>query len=343
MLPYMAVVLSYDHVGPATAHDSVYHQLQRQLPGSVYAQLTDGGLPYRRKMAESATAFSNQMPYYLVKPLYTWSAYACYKSGVSLLGATVLPSALCYFLIGLLLLIWVRRYTPPVPGIAFASLVMVSKPLLEIAGSSTPDALSALLILAALLAVEEAQPRLMAAALLLAVCARIDNVIPAMVLGLLMLKGRKRWLLPAVAAVSCLCITVAIPHRYGWSALYYPDFARSLNLDYTQQDHFRFGSYRDLVASHVMTGLFSTDAVLFAALGVLLYMGKRDRRLIGAIAVTVAVRFVLQPVIADRLYVPYYLCLLVLLARWVIAISIPVRCSAGPHPPSAGSDQFPPG
>jgi hypothetical protein len=329
MIPYMAITLQHDQHDPAFVHDSVYALIRQQLPADTYGQLIDGGLPYRKKMAEDPAAFTRQMPFYLVKPLYTGLVYLAYKSGLSLLRATVFPSVLCFFLIGTLLVRWIRKYIQGPLAVLFSTLVMLSAPMWDLARSSSPDGLSALLLLLAFYALmEKGSLLLIGMALLGAIFARIDNVIPAtFVATLLVYSGnisRKYYAaLLACIIVSYGCVTFTT-HAYGWNVLYYPTFARSLNLTYTYDAGFHLRDYIDLVKSHVMTGLFSSSLLLFLALGSLAFIREMrptlrnldaDQRLLIAIFGTIALRFVLQPVIADRLYVAYYLCILIVLIR----------------------------
>jgi hypothetical protein len=310
MLPYMAVVL-----GPAS-HDSVYSLARTHLSPETYALLSDGGLPYRREMAANAASFAQQMPYYSVKPLYTGLVYVCYHLGVPLIGATVLPSLLGYIGIGILLLVWTRKYLPGAE--LFCALVMVTAPMWEMARTSSPDGLSAFLMLGGLYFILEKGPMLAAFALfLLAVFARIDNVLPAVALLALTVPLKRFAWMGACLGLAYLAVAASgLP--YGWSILYYPTFAKSLNLDYAYHASFHFSDYAALVKSHLMTGLFYSYLFLFLALGCLVSPGF-DRRLALTLLGVIVVRFALQPIIADRLYIPYYLCVLVLLVRRVTA------------------------
>src|SRR5579859_2496626 len=106
MLPYMAVAIGYQDNNPDFVHDTIYDIARHQLPAPAYNQLIDGGLEYRRKMTANAGEFHRQMPFYTVKPLYTWLVYFIYKLGVPLIQATILPSLIGYLLIGALLILW---------------------------------------------------------------------------------------------------------------------------------------------------------------------------------------------------------------------------------------------
>jgi hypothetical protein len=80
MLPYMAIALQHDMHDPKAIHDSVYALAGRMVPSPEFRELTDGGLAYRRKMAGNAWEFQSQLPYYVVKPLYTRQVYYFYRA-----------------------------------------------------------------------------------------------------------------------------------------------------------------------------------------------------------------------------------------------------------------------
>src|SRR4051812_6427835 len=108
MLPYMAVILSYD--GQQNVHESVYNTARQELPAEAFRLLTDSSQAHRRETAQHVEEFNLQMPFYIVKPLYTGLSYLFYKSGFSLTRSTVIPSILAFLCVGLLMLVWCTKY-----------------------------------------------------------------------------------------------------------------------------------------------------------------------------------------------------------------------------------------
>lgn len=333
MLAYMAVVTGYDHSEPGMIHDTVYAIARRQLPAATYNQLIDGGLEFRKRVAEDPAEFYRQMPFYTVKPLYTWLVYLMYKAGAPLVQATILPSFLSYFLIGSLLVFWIRKYLPFMLAIAVSALAMVSAPMWDVVRCSSPDCLSALLLLSAMYFVLEKKSLVgVFVFLLLSILARLDNAIPAVfILSLLAVSNKwetgitlKKYLM-MLLAISCACLFISFNARQpGWSIFYYPTFLKSLNLSYSLHPEFHGKDYISLVISHFMTGLFFSNLVLFLILASLTFVGRPnfrfrdmafDQLFVLVILAILLVRFVLEPVIADRFYIAYYLCILILLIR----------------------------
>ena len=333
MLAYMAVVLGYDNSDSNFVHNSVYKIAKDQLPAETYNQLIDGGLEYRKNMAQNSSEFYQQMPFYAVKPLYTRLIYFMYKAGVPLIAATVVPSFIGYFLIAFLLIIWIKKYLQLTLAFAVSMLIMLSAPMWDIARLSTPDSLSAFLLFGALyFMIERRSLFLTFSFLLLSIFARIDNVIPCILIVSLIafsnkwehkISKQKYLVMLIFFLLSYLSITLGT-RKYGWDILYYPTFSKSLNLNYTYHAKFHFQNYLALSMSHIMTGLFYTYLLLFMALALMVFISRSpfnfrnlsfDQLLVGVIISTIIIRFILQPVIADRLYIAYYLCILILLIR----------------------------
>ncbi|HEV3411502.1 MAG TPA: hypothetical protein VG101_03445 [Puia sp.] len=333
MLAYMAVVLGYDHSDSNFVHNSVYKIAKDQLSPETYDQLTDGGLEFRKRMAENSSEFYQQMPFYSVKPLYTRLIYFMYKAGVPLIPATLVPSFIGYILIAFLLIIWIKKYLQLIFAFAVSLLIMLSAPTWDIARSSTPDSLSAFLLLGALyFMIERRSLFLTFSVLLLSIFARIDNVIPSIfIVSFLAFSNKwkdkisiqKYLVMLMFILLSYLSITLGT-RKYGWDILYYPTFSKSLNLNYAYHAEFHFQNYLALSTSHIMTGLFYTYLPLFMALALMVFVSRTpfnfrnlnfDQLLVGIIILIILVRFLLHPVIADRLYIAYYLCILILLIR----------------------------
>jgi hypothetical protein len=170
-------------------------------------------------------------------------------------------------------------------------LIMLSAPMWDVVRCSSPDCLSAFLLFSAMYFVLERR-----------------SLVVVMLLFIVF---------------SYLYITLSA-RQFGWNILYYPTFIKSLNLSYSFHPEFHLKDYLALSISHIMTGLFYSNLLLFLALSGLIFIGRSplqfrrlsfDQLFVSIIIVTIIVRFVLQPVIADRFYIAYYLCILVLLIR----------------------------
>ena len=123
MLAYVGIARSIEVNDADELHAEVYRLLRRSVPASDVEALTGTSseattsLPFLAATANDPRAFTQQLPFYLVKP-----AYPLLIAGVSLLGvdpfdASVLIASAAYVAFALLLVAWLRRYHPSPGGI----------------------------------------------------------------------------------------------------------------------------------------------------------------------------------------------------------------------------------
>lgn len=333
ILPYMGVLLSYDKADAATVHHKVYAIAKEQVPPMLYNRMVDPSSVYRSSVANSPEVFHTQLPFYIVKPLYTGAAYLFYKAGISLPLSTVWPSVVAYFVTSLLLFAWLNKYWTGWYACAGGLLIMLSPPLLTVAGLSTPDALSGLLLFTAVYFLTEKKSAWGTVVfLLLAIFARLDNIIPAAFFLAIIFFGKewkkkipagKKLVFPALLLLAYFAVSYNV-RSFGWSILYYPAFVKQLNPSYTANSAFNFAGYVSLIKSQLTTGLFFSFISLFFFLVLLLLWNislvsfsrcTTEQAVALVFIAIIIVRFILQPLVADRLYIPYYLSVIAFLVK----------------------------
>jgi len=70
MLPYMAIVIKMEHSDINVIHKITYNSAKENIPSQEYGLLIPDSSQYKTKMAESPADFYQQLPFYVVKPLY---------------------------------------------------------------------------------------------------------------------------------------------------------------------------------------------------------------------------------------------------------------------------------
>jgi len=333
MLPYMGVVLSYNNnAGIDAVHRQVYAAAKSQVPENFYQRMVDPSNAYRNGVAQSAETFRSQLPFYIVKPLYTRLAYWFYRMGANLTTATVWPSVIAYCLTGLLFFHSCKKYWSVGYACAGSILVMLSSPLITAAGLSTPDAVSGLLLFSAVYLLTETKSLAGACVvLLLSVFARLDNILPAAgILAAIFLTNKRNYKMPAgkMAFIAAMLLLVYFlvagnARAYGWSILYYPAFVKQLNTSYTANASFNFSGYAGLVKAQLTSGLYFSFLSVFLFLTIyylwnIPFSTKQlslEQLLAVLFVLIIVLRFVLQPLINDRLYIPYYLSLIIFLVK----------------------------
>jgi hypothetical protein len=333
MLAYMAVAASYENSNTVAVHDEVYQLVKKELPSEKYQLLVDSSNKYKTNMEHNVAEFNLQMPFYVIKPLYTGMVYLFHKIGFTLTKSTVMPSIIAYFFIGLLLVHWIRKYLPTYAALLLGFLIMLLSPMLQVAKLSTPDCLSAFFIIWAIYFVVEKKAIVVPFILLLiSVFTRLDNIIlavlffPALTITKNLNKGIpfRKQLIFVVVAVLCYFIVSSGAMSYGWSMLYYPSFSTHLNAEHDIHQAFSIISYLKLVSAQLMVGLFFSWITIFIFLIALLCLKTKqssnrkwniDQTILLLFLFVIVIRFLLQPVIADRFYIPYYLVVIVFLIR----------------------------
>jgi hypothetical protein len=335
MIAYMAVVKGYEQKN-LNLHDTVYKIAKSEIPSNAYAHLVDSSSPYRRRMAANAEAFNAELSFYIVKPLYTGLAYFCYKTGLPLTKSTLVPSLIGYLLLGLFIFFWLTKYMQVILAFAGGLLIMFSAPFMGAVKLSSPDCLAALFVsLAFYCLLENKMLWKIYVFLLLSILTRIDNVLPCFfILSALAFTNKWKYKIPLSAflfllAGAAICYWL-IPYTFPFYHISYSSFLTHLNPNYEIRQQFIFSDYIALAKSQLMTGVYFSHLAVYILLIVFLFIGRFplkwqqmnfDELLSLLFLLIFIVRFLLQPVIPDRYYLPYYLCVLILVVRKLARVS----------------------
>lgn len=330
MLGYMALVIRMDTHDLNEVHATTYGKARQDIPAEEYRKLTEA-LPFRTKMASDPLQFEKILPIYSVKPLYIGLCWLSYKWGFSLVNSTVVPSIISYFIIGLFLLFWLRRYLKPLTAFLSALLIMCSMFVVAIAGHSTPDCLSTLfLFVSVYFILEKRNISLMLLFFLLSVFTRVDNVITCFfVISFLafnkkwkMINPRQYLLMTAILGIAYVLAILPVT-QFGWSIFYYSQYARHIDFSRDFNRPVTFSSYTELVYSKLVTAMVSTQFTFFMFL-CLLTLGNPfsswrkftfDQAFLLLLLFIIFFRFLLLPDLSDRFYFGFYLVFIILLVR----------------------------
>lgn len=325
MLAYTAVILQYD-AQTKDVHQLVYQLASRQLPAETYDLLAGASNSERKNWKENAATFHQKLPFYVIKPLYTIIAYGFYRSGIPIFKATMMPSVIAYIMTGILLLMWLSKYLRSVPATVICSMIMLLPPVLEAAKLSTPDFLAGMLLFYGVyFLVEKASVTWFFIFGILAVLSRIDFILPLLILLLALTFLAKELSVGKLIAFMSIAVVIYLliasnASGYGWSILYFPSFLRTLNARHEVQSAFAMHDYWELLKAQVMTALYHSHFVWLLLIAMLTLLQYRLYELksnmafliIISLLIAIAVRFLLQPVIADRFYIGYYLLFITL-------------------------------
>lgn len=311
MISYMGVATEYSVHDPQVVHDSVYHDLKREVPAPVYRDLT-GDHEERRACLLSSKEYNDQLSYFRAKPLYTLMIAGLNKAGVSLVRATLIPSIIACFFLMLLVYHWLSLYLKKPFAFVTALLMSLLPIFVELDRFSTPDAVSNFFVLLSLYLVTTAKNKWwILLSLFLSVVARVDNFVLAIVVAyFLYLKGTKNvvWKLGIVGAVAGISI-IGIPVLMGDSPTWFTKFA-FLGSVTSYVNH-----WRDVIYT------LRTDALyLLLILATAFMLRKADYAIkmpLIIIVITILARLILFPSLQERFYAAYEFAVIILLVKYL--------------------------
>jgi hypothetical protein len=336
MLGYMAIIIRMDGTKDIKeVHRIVYKNASDNIPQRDFQKLVDTSGP-RARFAADPHYFEKVLPIYIVKPLYTWLVYLSYKAGLNLPAATVFPSLIAYFLIGLLLFHWLNKYLKPVIAFLTALLIMTSVFMVASANLSSPDLLSAFFLFsAAYFILEKPDIRLAFLFLLLSILTRADNAITSFFIISLLSFSNKwarkitkvQYFLMVFILVGAYFVAICQVRQFGWSLFYYSQYIKHMDFNRDLDKAFTLADYFSYMYSKAITGLISSHFTFFMLLSSLIIFIpfptrpknlSFDQLFVLLLVLTILVRFVLLPDLSDRFYIGFYLVILVLLIRKLV-------------------------
>ncbi len=144
MLGYMGNVRLHDTTEPVKLHDLVYDELRSSVPQTAFDSLTgaqdQNGSEHDRLV--NPLHYVEFLPFFAIRPMYNETIYLLSRTGIGLVWSVRLISAVCYWLLGVLVLIWLGKYTPLSPVLAL--LIMLMPHITFLGRQTASDALSVL-------------------------------------------------------------------------------------------------------------------------------------------------------------------------------------------------------
>ena len=303
---------------PATSFDSTHARVYREaallMPQQDFVALS-GRQP---QLMQSAEKFQGILKYYEIKPGYLLMVRLFHALGFDLVSSTYLPSLVSYFLLGCLLLVWLRQLF----DIVFASIITLgicALPfMVQTARYSSPDMLCAALLLVGIYFISENRfPSWGLLPLSLAIAVRPDAVILFLFLTLVLVRDKK---ISGIAATGIMIlgsifsflmvgghllmdyVFTTSPYSPQWGAVellthYMNSLTDGLNSIMNSQ-------------TIVMMFLAVTSLFMRVKMGYSLSNDLWSLLVISSLA-TFVLRYLLHPVIEDRLMLACYLVIII--------------------------------
>jgi hypothetical protein len=318
----MANAVAMSGASVQVIHATVYREARAGIPGPTFQHLTgdDPSEPAHegnsfRQRAIDPYRFAEFLPCFAIRPVFNQFIYVLhYWLGLGLLKAVVVIPVVSYWLMGWVVFFWACRYVPTAWAALISSLTLLSPPLWELARSTTPDALSSLVVLLAMFLLFEKQFLLPGIILLMAsVYVRTDNaVLVLLVLAYLFLADLGFHVLETATLAALAFASVFLINHfsgdYGPKVLFYRSFVEAPAG--VGEIIPRFGLHEYLQAlklaiASVVHGYY-IPFVLMGAVGVL---RPRSRAIFAVVALTTiytAAHIVIFPNPETRFFGPFF-------------------------------------
>lgn len=232
MVPYIGVAQSYISADKKEIHRNTYDQIQKNLSKEQFNQIIGADQPtpnYRSLVYENKEYFSQQLPFYSVKPLYPALILALKSIGVNFVSASVWVSRISFLLCMLVILIWLDRYLRKESASLAFLLILFSQASVFFSRFSTPDSLSGFFFLLCSYLLFAAKKPVQSILLFpLLILARPDNLIIVLLFSayiFLFHSSKRIWASGAVVTMGVqYWAQTILSGNYGWGALFYHSF-----------------------------------------------------------------------------------------------------------------------
>jgi hypothetical protein len=297
---YIALVIEKEQGSMEGVVDRTKEVLQQELPAREYQDHAD-----RISSADPMT-----FERYRIKPLYVLLVLAFHKLGFSYIHATLVPSLLCYFLIGLSVWQVVVKRMDPVKTFLVSMACMLIFPTLLLARLSTPDSLSCFILLNTVLLIYDERSKILWYSLfMLAICIRLDNVVSELIFLFALWKwpvgsftnklGTKKYIKMSLGLIGiALLVNLSSTHHFLW--FMDPNFSEPPG-QYLKS----LGQYFYVIPGSFFMYLFVL--FIFSGLGRGFSWKQEVNYIFYTVCAVVLVRFLLYPFYEERYLTPYLL------------------------------------
>jgi len=298
LLSFAGNVALTDTSDPEKAHAMVYRE--RLTPHLLGTDADDAQARMLRKRAADAYCWALYLPYFSVKPLYILTMEAVHKAGASVIDASRIVSAICFF--GVAIAVWIYTRSP------LALVILILPESMVLGQANEPDGMSTMLLLVGLSAVFLKDANLGILPLMVAIWVRPDDaILCVIVLVFLWFVGKLEWQKAAVLVVLAAASEMSMSHfGYGWRSLYFHTFLAG---DPTEIAHFTALDYLHALLRGVIAALHSSLPI-YAILWALCLTQVRERgmrRILWIVGLASLARFVIFPNYEPRYYGVYFI------------------------------------
>ena len=293
LLSFAGNVALFDASDPVQVHAMVYRE--RLTPHLRGTDADDAQARILRKRASDPYYSALYLPYFSVKPLYILAMEGAHRAGATVIDASRVVSAVCFF--GIAIALWLYTRSP------LAAAILILPEVMPLGQVNEPDGMSIMLLLLGLWALFLCGANLGILPMIASVWVRPDNVVLCVImLAFLWLLGKLEWAKAAALLALAVGSEVFISYfGYGWRSLYFHTF---LTADAGEVPHFTAADYVHALSRGSATALHSSLPV-YAILWALCLAHTRDRgmrRILTLVGLSSMAHFVIFPNYEPRYY-----------------------------------------
>jgi Gpi18-like mannosyltransferase len=270
----MGLVLKLDGMkDDASVHAKVYEEVKKVASEEEFYELTSPYHDYRSGVYRDHKAYSEQLPFYSIKPLFIVICWLFYKSGFNLFESTVLPGICIYYVLGLFVLLFLNKRHGGLVSIVGAGLFMLLPSTQELSTLSTPDSISTtFMIFGAIRALDNYRNWLSPILFLLALLTRPDNILFINFFYLYLLVAHRDERMTVVKNIGLVAVmsliyllVVNLSGNPGWQVLFAHSFDGRMLYPLTEPRYIGWDDYwRIMDQRH---DLFATKYIIYFLFG----------------------------------------------------------------------------
>ncbi len=348
---YVGAALSYEEKDITTLHHEAYQSVLDAVPANRRGSLLSK-TPHDKVMAERPDVFVAQLNGYHGKPLYVAGIYGLHKLGLNLVFSARLLAILPAIGLAVLILIWLSRYYSIGYSCLLSFLSATGAGIQSVELFSTPDMLSAaLLVLGLYFLVEQRRPTTGAMILVLSVFARMDNIILVNLIFCYLALFAPRsdrisvtqFAFFGIAATASYLAIGYLAQVDSWATTFHYAFGELIIDPANKLYSITPGFYVEILARQFSLALTTNpikQTCLFAGLGIITVLLHRYRPahsssvMLAGLAITVlmamVIRYLSFPLLEERYYFAEYMMISLLFLRQVAeSVSPPAGFAAG--------------
>ncbi len=332
---YMGIIYTLDdpEMPVAEIHQRVYSELRTEAPHIFefpdVEETTIGVNDYYKVLSQNPDAFGEELELFKVKPLYNWINFAFYKLGFSASKATAVPVIISYLLIIMGVFIFTAKlWKNNLIALLIAMLISLFKPLQDATRHASPDMLAAVFLLASFYCLFYTKNKVAYTVFaMLAVLARPEFMLLFAIFTVLKIileqsvKKNTELLTGLLFIVSSFGI-IQLANKVSWGTLVMNQFIKVQYFPVSAPEAFDQSAYIRYLKENILLEFNSSYFVILLLFAVLVFgatfyrncqLNKADQNrilLIAAIYMTVMVRFLVFPMLVNRMMVGFYLLII---------------------------------